>query len=272
MTSIYEVFIKLYSSHIVTALALLKELERYSKQVLDAVNLTKTYPHPSGDVLALNTFSVSFQAGEISAIVGPSGSGKSTLLNLLAGFDVPSQGEVRLDSQVISNLPERDRADLRLRSFGFVFQSYNLISVLSASQNVAFPMGLAGVSGVERRQRSRELLGRFGLAKRANHLPFKLSGGERQRVSVARALANNPSVLFADEPTGNLDSKSGTLVLDALRDVAREGRCVIVVTHDYRMLDKVDRVIRLEDSLLISDEQVSATPSPPQPSVEQLAS
>ncbi|MEM6431033.1 MAG: ABC transporter ATP-binding protein, partial [Deinococcota bacterium] len=247
------------SCYIVTALALCNLFERYSKQVLDAVNLTKTYPHPSGDVLALNTFSGSFQAGEISAIVGPSGSGKSTLLNLLAGFDVPSQGSVHLDGQLISNLPDRDRADLRLTSFGFVFQSYNLISVLSAAQNVAFPMGLAGVPRQERRQRSRELLSRFGLAKRTNHLPFKLSGGERQRVSVARALANNPSVLFADEPTGNLDSKSGTLVLDALRDVAREGRCVIVVTHDYRMLDKVDRVIQLEDGLLMSDERNSPT-------------
>jgi putative ABC transport system ATP-binding protein len=237
--------------------------------VLEAVNLTKTYPHPSGNVTALSTFSVEFKSGEISAIVGPSGSGKSTLLNLLAGFDIPTQGSVRLDGHTISNLPDRERADLRLRSFGFVFQSYNLISVLSASQNVAFPMGLAGVAAAERRQRSRELLGRFGLAKRANHLPFKLSGGERQRVSVARALANNPSVLFADEPTGNLDSKSGTLVLDALRHVAREGRCVIVVTHDYRMLDKVDRVIRLEDGLLISDERASPTQPSDQPVMPQ---
>lgn len=241
----------------VTALAMKVRLRRYPVSVLEAVNLSKVYDLPSGRVTALEHFSCQFAAGAITAVVGPSGSGKSTLLNLLAGFDVPSSGEVYLQGREISRLTDRERADLRLQAFGFVFQSYNLISVLTAAQNVAFPMGLAGVSGSERRRRAQDLLGRFGLSARVNHLPFKLSGGERQRVGVARALANDPTVFFADEPTGNLDSKSGVLVLEALRNVANEGRCVIVVTHDYRMLDKVDRVVRLEDGVLKSDETVT---------------
>lgn len=240
----------------VTALAMEVRLRRYPVNVLEAVNLSKVYDLPSGRVTALENFSCRFAAGAITAVVGPSGSGKSTLLNLLAGFDVPSVGEVYLRGREISRLTDRERADLRLQAFGFVFQSYNLISVLSAAQNVAFPMGLAGVSGQERKRRAQDLLGRFGLSARVNHLPFKLSGGERQRVGVARALANDPTVLFADEPTGNLDSKSGILVLEALRDVANEGRCVIVVTHDHRMLDKVDRVVRLADGVLESIEDV----------------
>lgn len=240
----------------VTALAEMARIRRYPVNVLEAVNLSKVYDLPSGKVTALENFSCHFAAGAITAVVGPSGSGKSTLLNLLAGFDVPSSGEVTLQGREISRLNDRERADLRLQAFGFVFQSYNLISVLTAAQNVAFPMGLAGVSGQERKRRAHDLLERFGLAARVNHLPFKLSGGERQRVGVARALANDPTVLFADEPTGNLDSKSGVLVLDALRHVADEGRCVIVVTHDYRILDKVDRVVRLEDGKLKSDETV----------------
>ena len=242
--------------HMVTALAMEVRLKRYPVTVLEAVNLSKVYDLPSGRVTALENFSCRFAAGAITAVVGPSGSGKSTLLNLLAGFDVPSVGEVYLQGREISRLTDRERADLRLQAFGFVFQSYNLISVLSAAQNVAFPMGLAGVSGQERKRRAQDLLSRFGLSARVNHLPFKLSGGERQRVGVARALANDPTVLFADEPTGNLDSKSGVLVLEALRDVANEGRCVIVVTHDHRMLDKVDRVVRLADGVLESIEDI----------------
>ena len=241
----------------VTALAMATPPTRYPISVLEAVDLSKVYDLPSGRVTALEHFSCQFAAGAITAVVGPSGSGKSTLLNLLAGFDVPSSGEVYLQGREISHLTDRERADLRLQAFGFVFQSYNLISVLTAAQNVAFPMGLAGVSGSERRRRAEDLLNRFGLSTRINHLPFKLSGGERQRVGVARALANDPTVLFADEPTGNLDSKSGVLVLEALRNVASEGRCVIVVTHDYRMLDQVDRVVRLEDGVLKSDETVT---------------
>ncbi len=217
---------------------------------LEARQLRKIYRDPGGEVVALADFSYVFPAGAITAIMGPSGSGKTTLLNLLAGLDTPSAGEVRLGAAVISALPETARAELRLRRFGFVFQSYNLIAVQNAWQNVAFPMGLAGVPGTERKEKALALLRNFGLENRAHHLPHKLSGGERQRVSVARALANDPDVVFADEPTGNLDSKSGKVVVTALRQAATEGRTVVMVTHDQRLVDHVDRVLELSDGAL----------------------
>lgn len=213
--------------------------------------LTRRYAAPSGDVLALDRVTASFESGKINAIVGPSGSGKSTLLNLLAGFDRPTSGEVDFAGVSIGTLNENDRSELRLKSFGFVFQSFNLITVLSAEQNVAFPLGLAGVPPAERRERALELLGRFGLANRAGHLPHRLSGGERQRVSLARALANDPAVVFADEPTGNLDSRSGELVLEALRGVADDGRTVLVVTHDLQVAAWADRVLELRDGAVV---------------------
>ncbi len=218
--------------------------------VLLARRLAKTYRTPSGDVPALRAFDHRFAPGRLSAIVGPSGSGKSTLLNLLAGFDVPTAGEVLLDEVSLGSLAERDRSELRLRAFGFVFQSYNLLSVLSAEQNVAFPMGLAGVPAARRTRRAAELLDAFGLAARRHDLPHRLSGGERQRVALARALANDPRVVFADEPTGNLDSRSGALVLDALHRVAGQGRTVIVVTHDRMLARRADVRLNLFDGRL----------------------
>ena len=218
--------------------------------MLHARHLSKTYRDPSGEVAALVDFSHSFETGKLTAIMGPSGSGKSTLLSVLAGLDVPTQGTLHFQDVLMNTLSENERAELRLREFGFVFQSFNLVSVLNARQNVAFPMGLAGVGAGERRARSLELLERFGLGKRAGHLPYKLSGGERQRVAVARSLANDPEVVFADEPTGNLDSKSGEGVLSVLQEVAREGRCVIVVTHDSKIAARADEVLELEDGFL----------------------
>ena len=153
-------------------------MSRTSPEPLSASRLRKTYPDPGGVVVALQDFSYTFPNGAITAVMGPSGSGKTTLLNLLAGLDTPSAGTVSLGGAEISTLPETARAELRLRRFGFVFQSYNLIAVQNALQNVAFPMGLAGVSAAERKERARALLARFGLEARARHLPFKLSGGE----------------------------------------------------------------------------------------------
>jgi len=227
---------------------------------LEAHQLRKIYPDPGGEVVALAAFSCVFPAGTITAIMGPSGSGKTTLLNLLAGLDTPTSGEVRLGEAVVSALPETARAEVRLRRFGFVFQSYNLIAVQNAWQNVAFPMGLAGVGAAERKEKALGLLGRFGLAARAHHLPHKLSGGERQRVSVARALANDPEVVFADEPTGNLDSKSGKVVLSALRQAADEGRIVVLVTHDQRLVSGVDRVLELSDGVLEGERVLEPVP------------
>jgi putative ABC transport system ATP-binding protein len=220
--------------------------------VLRAEKLSKIYRSPAGDVSALKEFTHSFQAGQITAIMGPSGSGKSTLLNVLAGLDTPSSGSVFLADTNLSKLSENQRADLRLKKFGFVFQSFNLVAVLTALQNVAFPMGLAGVSKSEREEQAKGLLGRFGLGHRLHALPYKLSGGERQRVALARALVNNPDVIFADEPTGNLDSKSGELVLEALRDVATEGRTVILVTHDISLAARADLRLEMKDGLLVN--------------------
>jgi putative ABC transport system ATP-binding protein len=219
--------------------------------VLRAERLSKIYISPSGKVTALESFSHSFQPGHITAIMGPSGSGKSTLLNVLAGLDTPSSGAVFLKDKNISQLPETDRADMRLKNFGFVFQSFNLVAVMTALQNVSFPLGLAGVATKEREETAKGLLERFGLGHRLHSLPYKLSGGERQRVALARALANNPDVIFADEPTGNLDSKSGQLVLEALRDVASEGRTVILVTHDVGLSQLADTVLEMKDGKLV---------------------
>jgi putative ABC transport system ATP-binding protein len=225
--------------------------------VLEAVRLTKTYRTPSGDVEALRDFSFSFESGRITAIMGPSGSGKTTLLNLLAGLDTPTAGDALLDGRSLASLSERERSELRRTSFGIVFQSFNLVSVLSSRQNVALPMALAGVPAGERNRRADRLLERFGLSGRARSLPYRLSGGERQRVALARALANDPAVLFADEPTGNLDSKAGEVVLSALREIADEGRTVIVVTHDQALADRTDAVLTLRDGSLLGRHHVA---------------
>ena len=215
--------------------------------VLRAERLSKVYRTGTADVHALTDLTATFPPACMTAILGPSGSGKSTLLNLLAGFDTPTSGTVSLDGQPLTDLTEAQRADLRLHRFGFVFQSYNLLSVLDAERNVALPMALAGVGRAERSRRARALLERFGVAHRHDHLPHRLSGGERQRVALARALANDPAVVFADEPTGNLDSRSGELVMLALKEVAAEGRTVVIVTHDRELAALADARIELRD-------------------------
>ena len=228
--------------------------------MLGAVDLVRTYRTPAGDVEALRGVSHRFEPGRVTAVMGPSGSGKSTLLNLLAGFDRPTTGHVEIDGVRLGRLPERELARLRLRRFGFVFQASNLVTVLPARRNVAFPMGLAGVGRGARDRRAMELLERFGVAHRADALPAKLSGGERQRVALARALANDPDVVFADEPTGSLDRASGAEVVAALAEVARDGRSVIVVTHNPEVADAADRRLRLVDGRLAPLRLASAGP------------
>uniref|UniRef100_A0A7C3HSX5 ABC transporter ATP-binding protein n=1 Tax=Meiothermus ruber TaxID=277 RepID=A0A7C3HSX5_MEIRU len=229
--------------------------------MLEAINLQKRYHQGEIDVVAVDHFTYWFPAG-LTAIVGPSGSGKTTLLNLLAGFDVPSEGEVRMGSIPLSALTEDGRSEVRLKYMGFVFQQWNLIPTLTALENVAFPMMLAGVSPKERTARAAALLEAVGLGQRARHLPSKLSGGEQQRVAIARALALNPPILFADEPTGNLDSASGARVVELLLQQAQEGRTVILVTHDLELARKADRILRLRDGRLVEiEEATSATPT-----------
>ena len=217
---------------------------------LIAHELKRTFDTPSGPVEAIRHVNHEFLPGQVTAVMGPSGSGKSTLLNLLAGFDDPTEGHVAYGGTVISDLPERKRAAFRLTTFGFVFQAANLISVLPAARNIAFPMGLAGVPRQERQQRASELLERFGVSHRASALPRTLSGGERQRVAIARALANDPSVVFADEPTGSLDRESGQTVVQALRSVAEDGRAVIMVTHDPEVAAAADDIVRIVDGVM----------------------
>ncbi|AEB11348.1 ABC transporter ATP-binding protein [Marinithermus hydrothermalis] len=216
---------------------------------LEALHLTRRYRQGDATVTALEDFTYRFPTG-VTAVVGPSGSGKTTLLNLLAGFDVPTAGEVRYGAVRLSQLGEDARAELRLRTMGFVFQQFNLVPTLTALENVAFPLLLAGWPRPKRLERAREVLEAVGLAHRADHLPTRLSGGEQQRVAIARALAPDPPLVFADEPTGNLDSASGERVLELLlRHVTGERR-LILVTHDPRVAAHAERVLRLEDGRL----------------------
>ncbi|WP_019585739.1 ABC transporter ATP-binding protein [Deinococcus apachensis] len=217
--------------------------------VLRVENLSRIYPSGEGTVTALAPFTHAFAPG-MTAVVGPSGSGKSTLLNLLAGFDAPTTGRVWVDGTDLHALPEAGRADFRLANYGFVFQSHNLVTILTALENVEFPLTLAGMGQRERRERARTLLDQVGLSNRASHLPSQLSGGEAQRVAVARALAHDPRVLLADEPTGNLDSHTGERVLELLIGPAREGRTVVLITHDRDVAALADHTLRVRDGVV----------------------
>ena len=191
-------------------------------------------------------------AGQFLAIMGPSGSGKSTLLGLIAGFDTPTAGEVSLAGEAISHLNEDALARLRRRTLGFVFQSYNLIGNLTAQENVALPLELSGSGGAE--ERARELLTAVGLGQRAHHYPAQLSGGEQQRVALARAFASRPAILLADEPTGNLDSVRGGLVMLMLTTLHRQDKTTLVlVTHDPGLANRADRVVQLRDGRIVAD-------------------
>lgn len=192
------------------------------------------------------------QPGEFVAITGPSGSGKTTLLGLLAGLDTPSRGRVILDGAEMSSMSEDDRARVRSAKVGFVFQSFQLISTLTAAENVQVPLELRGESGAVRR--AADLLERVGLGERGTHFPMQLSGGEQQRVAIARAFSNRPSILFADEPTGNLDAASGERVVALLEELNREsGSTVVIVTHDAALAARARRQIRLADGEVIED-------------------
>ena len=207
----------------------------------------------------LRNVSFTVQPGEFVAITGPSGSGKTTLLGLLAGLDTPSGGRVILDGAEMSSMTEDERARVRSAKVGFVFQSFQLISTLTAAENVQVPLELRGEEGAERR--AADLLERVGLAERATHFPTQLSGGEQQRVAIARAFSNRPSILFADEPTGNLDAASGERVVALLEDLNHEsGSTVIIVTHDAVLAARARRQIRLADGEVIEDTGDTSSP------------
>jgi putative ABC transport system ATP-binding protein len=223
--------------------------------IIEIKNLSKVYDEKTMPVYALNGVNLAFKEGEFTSIVGPSGSGKTTLLNLMGGLDAPSGGEIRIDNTDITGLTSRKLIDFRMRNIGFVFQSFNLIPVLTAKENVEFIMQLQGVARDQRDKRTLELLGSVGLGDKVNTRPNKLSGGQQQRVAVARALASKPKFILADEPTANLDSKSAENLLEIMEKLNREENITFIFsTHDARVVAKARRVITLEDGKIVGDE------------------
>jgi putative ABC transport system ATP-binding protein len=202
---------------------------------------------PSGDVVAVRDVSLDIAAGDYVAVQGPSGCGKSTLLHMLGCVDTPSTGSLLFEGRDVAALTDRDRSLLRLRSIGFVFQRFFLLPMLTAAENIELPQSEAGVSARQRQARTRELLQYVGLAARADHRPSQLSGGEMQRVAIARALANQPRLLLADEPTGELDQATGQHIADLLDRVNRDGTAVVIVTHDSSLAARASRVVLLRD-------------------------
>jgi len=224
--------------------------------IIKIKDLTKTYNATQVPVHAVNGISLEFEQGEFAAIVGPSGSGKTTFLNMLGGLDDPTSGSISINSQSITNLSANERIKFRLQNIGFIFQSYNLIPVLTAKENIEFIMELQKVPKAQREQRSNELLEAVGIPDKANIRPRQLSGGQQQRVAVARALASKPKFILADEPTANLDSKSTEVLLDIMEKLNREENITFIFsTHDARVVKKARRVITIEDGQIKSDER-----------------
>lgn len=221
-------------------------------------NLKKTFTMGKQKVHALAGVDLDIAPGSLTVVMGPSGSGKSTLLYLLGGLDRSTSGTIRVNDRFLDQMDENDLGLFRRKSVGFIFQSFNLIPSMTAMQNVIFPMRFTGVSTKDRQNRAARLLSQVGLAKRALHRPTELSGGQQQRVAVARALVNNPPIILADEPTGNLDTSSGFGIMKLLSRLNQEGRTVIVVTHDMRMCQFASNIIYLLDGLTVSEAEYDA--------------
>jgi putative ABC transport system ATP-binding protein len=241
------------------------------------VEVEKTYMLGENQVHALRGVNLELKKGEFVAFTGPSGSGKTTLLNLIGVLDKPSKGKIYVDGIDLTLLKEKSLVKLRRRTIGFIFQFYNLIPVLSAVENVELPMLIAGVPTKEREKRAQELLKMVGLSDRIHHRPDELSGGEQQRVAIVRALANKPSIVLADEPTGDLDSKTGKEVVNALRDLSNhEGATVIIVTHDPSIASMTSKVFEMRDGMIINKKMkklpasLSSETNLPEPPTNQL--
>ncbi len=223
--------------------------------IVEIINAKKIYKMGEFEVAALNGVNLTIKKGEFVAIMGPSGSGKTTLLNLMGALDRPTDGSILIEGTDISELDDDELAKLRNQKIGFIFQFFNLISRMTALDNVALPMAFAGISRDQRRRRAEELLKMVNLGDRVNHKPTELSGGQQQRVAIARALGNNPAVVLCDEVTGNLDTKTGKEILDLLRSLNEEqGQTFIIVTHDPLVADCVDRIVSLQDGIIVKDE------------------
>jgi putative ABC transport system ATP-binding protein len=224
-----------------------------NKEVIEVRGVTKTYASGSLEVQALRGVSFTIDRGEYVAVMGPSGSGKSTLMNILGCLDRASQGTYLLDGVDVSGLDDAQLAQIRLKKLGFVFQGFNLLPRTDALKNVALPLFYAGIAPKEREAAAMERLAEVGIADRARHKPSELSGGQQQRVAIARALVNDPAVLLADEPTGNLDSKTSAELLALFERLNHSGRTIIMVTHDENVARHAKRVMRMLDGLVVSD-------------------
>jgi len=231
----------------------------------------KDFPLGSTVVRAMSGVDLDVRAGEFVVVMGPSGSGKSTLLNLIGGLDRPTEGQIFVEGRDIAALDENALADYRRQMVGFVFQSFNLIPTMTARQNVEFPMVFARRRPAERRARAEALLTAVGLAHRVNHRPIELSGGEQQRVAIARSMANDPRIVLGDEPTGNLDTKTGQEILRILGDLNDRGHTLLVVTHDPRLAEFAHRIVHMQDGRMIDEEAggratvTGTAPEHPQP-------
>jgi len=224
--------------------------ENISRSIVRVQGLSKRVTSPEGELVLLDDLSLEIDKGEAVAIVGASGSGKSTLLGILAGLDVPSEGEVWLDQQALFKLDEDGRAAVRQRAVGFVFQSFQLLPNLTALENVMLPLELGSASNID--TQARDMLARVGLAERLHHYPKQLSGGEQQRVAIARAFVVKPKILFADEPTGNLDSATGERVIELLFEMNREqGATIVLVTHDVALAQRCNRSFQIDAGRLV---------------------
>jgi putative ABC transport system ATP-binding protein len=220
------------------------------KDVIITKDLSKTYGKGELQVQALKKTDITIAQGDYIAIIGPSGSGKSTLMNLIGCLDRPTTGKLFIDDTDVYTLAENDLARIRREKIGFIFQKYNLIPTLSALENVTLSMGFAGVDSKTRKQRAKKLLDMVGLSHRIDHKPSEMSGGEQQRVAISRALGNNPTIILGDEPTGNVDSKSGNRIMDILENINNQGETVIIVTHDPNIAKRARRVLKIEDGIV----------------------
>lgn len=227
-----------------------------TENVIELKNVSKIYKMDNNEVVALNNVNLKFRKSELVAIVGPSGSGKSTLLHIIGLLDKPTKGEVFIEGKRTSTLNEKEISELRNKKIGFVFQFFNLYPTLTALENVELPMMIAGIDEKERKERAKKLLEEVGLIKFKDHLPSQLSGGQRQKVAIARAMANDPSYILADEPTGNLDSKSGEEIIRIFRNLNEKyGKTIIVVTHNLEIIKYFKRVIKIKDGRIVEDEK-----------------
>jgi len=225
--------------------------------LIELDNIKKIYEIGSVKVPALNGVSVGVNKNEYVAIMGPSGSGKSTLMNIVGCLDTPTNGTYILNNHNVSDMSDDELAEIRNQEIGFVFQTFNLLPRASALHNVELPMIYNGTPAAKRRKQAEEALEKVGLADRMHHKPNELSGGQRQRVAIARALVNNPSIILADEPTGNLDSRTGEEIMEIFEDLHDSGNTIILVTHEEYIAEHSDRIIRLRDGLIERDEAVN---------------